>query len=145
MRAVIFLLVVLLAASIGWRYRAVFADWLQPEPPPKPFVWDNGSVRDTPPASAPAPVQATAPPVGAMRKCVKGSETTYTNFSCPPGFKEAAIKNDRVTVVAGTPVPKPEGAKQGEATSALHEALDLKRDDELKRRVMERAMNGAER
>lgn len=147
MRIVIGILAFALAASIAWRYRALLGDWAAPTaPPPKPFVFDNGTVRDQRPASQPAgpPVATTA--IGAPRKCVRGSETTYTNFSCPPGFREARIADDRVTVVPGAAGTKQTASpRAGQAPSALHEALDLKRDDELRRRVMERAIEGAEK
>lgn len=144
MRIVIWLSIVLLALAIGWHYRALWLGLAGPPPaPPRPVVFDNGSVRDQRPASQPAgpPVVTAAP--GQARKCVKRGETTYTNFACPPGFKEAAIASDRVTVVPGTSGAPPAAAKpQGEAPSALHEALDLKRDEELRRRIMDRAIEG---
>lgn len=143
MRIVIWISVLLLAASIGWRYRAVLLQPLQPAgPPARPIVFDNGSVRDQRPASQPdgPPVASLAP--GQPRKCVKGGETTYTNFACPPGFKEAQIRSDRVTVVPGTPQARAAASDKGSAPSALHRALDIQRDDELRRRIMDRAIDG---
>lgn len=98
MRAFVWMAVVLIALAAGWRYRGAVTAWLTPEPPPKPIVFDNGTVRDMGvPASAPA--AATGLPAGVLRKCTRGSETQYTNVACPPGFKEKPVSSDRVNVL----------------------------------------------
>lgn len=81
---------------------------------------------------------------GGLRKCVKGQEVSYTNAECPAGYRDQAVTGGSVTVVAATPVPKP-AASASSGPSALHKALDITRDDTLKDKIMERAVEGATR
>ena len=57
-------------------------------PTPKPIVFDNGTVRQYEPTPPPA---VPSLPNGVLRKCVRGGETTYTNVSCPAGYKERSV------------------------------------------------------
>ena len=106
-------LILLLLLSIGWnlsKSNAVQA-WLHPpDRRPATITFDNGTVRQTEPASGPVVLGEPILAPGGMRKCKKGKTTVYTDRSCPPGTQEAAITNGTVNVVAGQAVPKPAGA-----------------------------------
>lgn len=66
---------------------------------------------------------------------------TYSNVDCPAGGQAQAVTGGTVTVVPGTPVPKPAAASSG--PSALHKALDVTRDDSLRDKMVERQIEGA--
>ena len=96
-------------------------------------------------SSAAAPTSASkskfAP--GAMRKCVKGQQVSYTNVECPAGTQEQAVTAAPVNVVQATPVPKPAQAAQASSgPAALREALDMKREETLREKAMDRAVEG---
>ena len=99
-----------LALALAWRYRhAEFVQDLLHPPVKRPLKieFDNGSARrpEASAASAPGKGQAQAMPLGALRRCVKGAEVSYTNSYCAAGAKE--FKVDRGTVnVVGSGVPK---------------------------------------
>ena len=139
---------ILVASSAAWHYRGAFS----PQPydnaaTPKAIVFDNGSVRDytsTVPASGTAASTQQAP--GALRKCVKGSETVYTNFACPPKFKEKAVASDRVTVLTDQGVAAPSSRPATpEGRPVLREVLDGGADESAKDRVMQRALGTGSR
>ena len=79
---------------------------------------------------------------GELRKCVKGQQVSYSNVECPAGSQELAVSAS-VNVVPATPVSKPEEASSG--PSALHKALGITRDDTLKDKMIERAVEKATR
>lgn len=92
-----------------WRFRN--ADWVQDALHPQPvkklkIEFDNGTVRQY---ETPLPDKAkkgTEPlPVGALRKCVRGADTSYTHDPCPPGSKEQALSKGTVTVLSAPPKP----------------------------------------
>ncbi len=100
-----------LAAAAGWRVRD--ADWVQdflhPQPVKKLKIeFDNGTVRQyetSPPEQA---RKGTVPmPEGALRKCVRGAEVSYTNHPCPAGSQEHALKQGTLTVLSAPPKPAP--------------------------------------
>ncbi len=118
-------------------------DWLRPTPGKAPeIVFDNGSVRDLPQhaASQPSRVAALSPP-GVLRKCVRGDQVTYSNLTCPPGFRERTVSQAGVTVV---PAVRRAGQESGPPSAkpheAMREALDMKRDDRLRQRMIDRAI-----
>ena len=86
-------------------------------------------------------------PRGALRKCVRGQQVSYTNVACPAGSREEAVADAPVNVLPATPVARvaPPQAPGSSAPSSLHQALDLTRDDKLRDRIMERAIEGATR
>lgn len=86
---------------------------------------------------------ATAQPASSapLRKCVKGGQVSYSNVACPAGHAEQAVSAAPVTVLPATPVPKPADAA-GSGPSSLHQALDITRDETLRDKAMERAING---
>lgn len=119
---------------------------------PKPFKFDNGSVRDKVealPTSKSSKAAASAePPPGALRKCARGKEVVYTNVSCPAGYAVAQVSGGTVNVVGGQDAAmhsSTEASAQSvnQARRTLREALDLNVDPALKARMMERAIEGA--
>ncbi len=143
---------VLFVASAGWRWRGDIDAWLNPASPgvSKPIVFDNGTVREPPPpASQPFAARLSQVP-GGLRKCVKGSQTSYTNFDCPAGFKERAVAADWVSVVDGRAggsarAAGPASSSGNSAQKRLHDALDLSHDPRLRERVMDRAIDAGSR
>lgn len=97
-------------------------------------------VATRPTAEGATPTSATSRP-GGLRKCVKGQQVSYTNVECPPGHQELAVTAAPVNVLPATPVSKP--AESSSGPSSLHKALDLTRDDTLRERAIERAVNGS--
>ena len=83
------------------------------------------------------PVAAAA--AGPLRKCVNGQRVSYTNAQCPPGHKEEAVTAPAVNVLPATPVPRTAPAS---SAPLLHQALDVKREDTLRDKAMERAIDG---
>ncbi len=117
---------------------------LRPEPPPRPIVFDNGTVRSHGAASQPgaaARPQARLAP-GALRRCSRGSETAYTDRACPPGFTEGTVSRGTVNVLSGGGAPRPaaQDTPRPPARSTLHDVLDLGADPRLRERTMERAL-----
>ena len=79
-----------------------------------------------------------------MRKCVRGDRVTYSNLTCPPGFRERTVSQDRVTVVPGVKAPPPTTVAKGATPhEQMREALDLQQDDKLRQRIIDRAVDGA--
>jgi hypothetical protein len=146
LRWIFWLCALAIAASAAWRYRDVLTAPAKPQPPPKPFVFDNGSARDIAPAdAASAVVQAAPPRSGGLRKCVRGSETVYTDAACAKGFKEQAIATDRVNVLSappGAPAPKAAAAAPGASPGPqlLRDKLDLSGEARLREKAIERAV-----
>jgi len=100
---------VALAGATGWRFRN--ADWVQNALHPQPIKklkieFDNGTVRQY---ETPSPEQAKKGaqplPVGELRKCVRGADTSYTNDACPAGSKEQALNKGTLTVLSAPPKP----------------------------------------
>ncbi|MBL8306477.1 MAG: hypothetical protein JNM33_07250 [Rubrivivax sp.] len=141
LRWMVLVVAALLLASVAWRYRSQISAWLAPEPLPRAIVFDND-------ASAPPPLPASAAagplvrPPGVMRKCVRGSQTSYTDRPCPPGFRERDLAADRVTVLPAAPVA---AASQPGQRKTLKQALDVADEDRLRERMIERAVEGATR
>jgi hypothetical protein len=139
--------VTLSVAFSMWR-GGTFRDWLRttPDKPPE-IVFDNGSVRDLPlpPASAPSKGITLSPP-GALRKCVRGEQVTYSNLTCPPGFREREIAKDRVTVIPGVRTPQSTAVQSAaKPHEAMKDALDLKRDEKLRQRMIDKAVEAEAR
>jgi hypothetical protein len=55
---------------------------------------------------------------GGLRKCVSGTQTTYTDEVCPPGSRELPISGGNVTVVPAT-----RGAPASEADKSVKPSL----------------------
>ncbi len=136
-RGLVAVLFLLAALGLGWHQRQRLQAWVESVPlqastSPGPAVADATSSK-TPSKFKP----------GDLRKCVKGQQVSYANVECPPGHREQAVTAAPVTVLPATPVPKPATAASG--PSALHKALDMTRDDGLKDKLIERAVEGATR
>ena len=142
MRFVVWFFVLLFGSTLAWRYYPRVDAGLKSQPAPsKPIVFDNGTVRQylPPPEPGSAPL-ATSLPQGALRKCVKGKQKTYTNISCPPGHEELPVSSDRLTVLSGQgPVRPAQALPAAERRSTLRDALDLSADDQLRQRIVDRA------
>lgn len=138
-RGLVVALLLVAAAGLAWEKRAALQAWAGsarlPEAPRLSL--------DAPPpqADGSAPQPATKFRAGELRKCVNGAQVSYSNVECPPGAKAQAVAAAPVTVVPGTPVPKP--ATAGSGPTALHKALDITRDDTLRDKIMERQIEGA--
>lgn len=140
------LLALLASIAVSLQRSDFLRSWLGSTPDTaKPIVFDNGSVRDLPAnrASEPVTLAALAPP-GALRKCVRGDRVMYSNLTCPAGFSERTVASNNLTVLPAAPAAKAEraedGAKPGGRQAVLQEALDLKRDDKLRQRMIDRAV-----
>ena len=143
-------LLVLIGSYVFKLHRSgALQSWLNPaQSASKPIVFDNGSVRDqlySPAASQPKQTAALSPP-GALRKCVRGDRVTYSNLTCPAGFREQAVSAEPVSVVPALKLPKAENtATAGGKHKALQEALDLKRDEQLRQRMIQSAIDAEAR
>ena len=135
----------LIALSVAWGKRQSLQALLAPAPPPsKPIQFDNGTVREYGPASS-ASASSAQPQIapGGMRKCFKGQQVSYTNMECPPGTKEKPVAGPPVNVLPAQAVAKAnESQAPGKGKSALHDALDVSRDEKLRERMMERVIEG---
>jgi hypothetical protein len=135
------IVVLLLAAALGlaWQKREPLQAWAgSASLPATPGISFNEA---RPAADAAMPTGASRFRSGDLRKCVNGQQVSYSNVECPPGHKEQAVTAAPVTVLPATPVSKPAAASSG--PSSLHKALDLTRDDTLREKAIERAVNGS--
>ena len=147
MRYLIWLAVLAIVGSAAWRYRSSYLDFGPPAAPPKRIIFDNGTARTYAPASPPQG-DAGSPnrPIGELRKCVRKAEVTYTNFACPKGFTEQAVKSDRLTVLESGVARSAAPAKADpDARKTLHDALDISEDRDIRERIMQRAAEGGTR
>jgi hypothetical protein len=135
-RGLVIALLLVGALGLAWQQREPLQAWLGTS------ASKVQSVAEAATSSSPAGDAAKARP-GGLRKCVKGQEISYTNAECPPGYRDLAVTAGSVTVLPATPVPKPEEASSG--PSALHKALGVTRDDTLKDKIIERAVEKATR
>ena len=131
-RGLIIGLVLLGAVGLLWQQREPLQSW---------FASAKLPTTASPGASPGQPGTPKAAAGGELRKCIKGGQVTYSNVDCPAGAQAQAVTGGTVTVVPGTPVPKPTAAASG--PSALHKALDVTRDDSLRDKIMERQLEGA--
>jgi hypothetical protein len=148
MKFILIAVAVIVGATAAWRFRSEISNWVQDKSgTAKPFVFDNGSNKSQESVAATngAPRQSATQP-GAMKKCVRGEETTYTNFACPPGFNEKGVASDRLTVLTHQAVPavSPQAASSA-PKNGLKDALGMNQDDRLKDRMMDRAIESATR
>lgn len=136
-------LALVLASYVFGLYRnGTLRSWLSTTPNvPREIVFDNGSVRDAPSPAGSGPTQVALSAPGALRKCVRGDRVTYSNLTCPPGFKEREVSSDKLTVISNDGTKKPQSkAESGSAQKTLHNALDLKPDDQLRQRMIDNAV-----
>ena len=148
-RVVLVGLALLVFGKIIWSHRG--DDWvlnlLRPQGPAKTEIkFDNGSVRDA--AVAPADQASRAATdssvkneAGQLKKCVVAGKVTYTDQVCPVGAKVAAVSGGNVVVLdAQQPKSNDNATAQGKRRT-LRDALDLSGGEDIKARMMERAVN----
>ena len=141
---------VAIVAATAWRLRNT--EWLQQllqvDGPAKVNIkFDNGSVRDVQAVRSPEqsskrqkqPSSENA--IGKPKKCLHNGEVIYTDQLCPVDARVAPITGGNVTVV-GAIKTKPETPTTGEpGPKALREALDLSGNENLREKMIERAIN----
>jgi len=132
-RGLVIGLLVVAALGLAWQRREPLQAWLGTS---------AAKVQTLAESSSPAGDATKAGP-GGLRKCVKGQEIAYINAECPAGYRDQAVTAGSVTVLPATPVAKPADASSG--PSSLHKALGVTRDDTLKDKITERAIEGATR
>ena len=135
LRGLVIATILLAALGLAWQKREQLQAWLGSAPNLVASVPGPGE-----PSAGTRPAAAPQSRPGGLRKCVKGQQISYTNVECPPGHQEQAVAAAPVNVLPATPVSKPAEASSG--PSSLHKALDLTRDDTLRERAIERAVNG---
>lgn len=140
-------LILLVLLSIGWRFSRsdTVQAWLHPpDRRPASIVFDNGTVRQTEPASGPVELGDPIRPPGGMRKCKKGKETVYTDRSCPPGTREVVIANGTVNVLPGqAPAPTDARSPAGRLpqASAIRDVLDVNDQGQLRQKRIDQVVN----
>jgi hypothetical protein len=148
-RYVLMGIVILAMGRLAWQHKndAWIQTLFRPDGPAKMVIqFDNGSVRDAgtlpggkPAESAGNTAQENTP--GKLKKCLKGNEVIYTDNLCPVGTKVAAVDGGNVTVLGGSPPkPKVSGASH-DGPKSLRDALDLSGNENIKDKMMERAIN----
>lgn len=143
-RYVLVALVLVVLASTGWRHRndTWVRGLLRPQGPAKTTIeFDNGSVRDTLPRVADDAADRNNLP-GQLKKCVRKSQVVYTDQPCPAGFSVALVSDGKVSILQSTSPPAGSAkAPSQDARKTLHDALDLTGNDNIKDKMMERAIN----
>lgn len=80
---------------------------------------------------------------GSLRKCMRKGQTTYTNGSCPTGFTEKKVETRQLTVVPRAQASaSASGAQTANAGSSLRDALDMNKDERMREKMIDRAVNG---
>ena len=144
LKAIFCVIVLALFGAIVWPYTGakLYQQRFHREPAKaKPFVFDNGTVREfaAPAASGAAIIKSNL--VNALRKCQRGVEIIYTDNVCQKGFREQPIKNGSVTVIDGNPeAGSVVGAPQPSARPVLRELLDEPGHGSLRGKQMNRAL-----
>ncbi len=109
--------------AITWRVAQ--SDWGRSRTPDKPAVpiqFDNGTVRQYDSAASVAARNKGQPlPLGTLRKCQRGSETSYTNSFCPPGARELTLDKGTVNVVQSHPATGTTAPPQAQPQPTLRE------------------------
>ena len=137
LRGLVVAATLLAAAALAWQKREQLQAWAGQAPTLATLVPTSSE----PSAGARPGADGAKPRPGGLRKCVKGQQVAYTNVECPPGYQDQAVTAAPVNVLPATPVSKPVASSS--APSALHQALDITRDDKLRDKLMERAVEGS--
>jgi hypothetical protein len=137
-------LALMIAAPLAWR--AMQSDsvknWWNPPPPPKPFQFDNGTVRQAPQPSG--PLQTVSP---GLKKCRQGDKLVYTDGPCPAGSKPETISGNVNVVSMPKPAPAQAAAAPGKPASGALARLPNVRDalhdpgPTIREKAMERAID----
>ena len=137
-------LIVLVGGPLGWRVwqSPTVQNWWNPPPPPKPIVFDNGTVREAPqPASGPTVVVSPG-----LKKCRKGERIVYTDSWCPEGTTPVAIERGTVNVVKpAVPVaaakPADGSASQPRRLPHVRDVLDYSKEPSIRDQHLERTID----
>jgi hypothetical protein len=140
-------LFIIILGRIGWNHRndAWVQGLVRPDGPAKLNIqFDNGSVRDVLPggelphgmASGSTPEDAP----GKLRKCLRGTKVIYTDQTCPTGMKAEAVTGGNVTVLESSTPKSTTQATPQEGRRTLRDALDVSGNDNIKDKMMERAI-----
>ncbi len=142
-------LVVLVLGKFAWSHRG--DDWavnlLRPQGRANQEIrFDNGSVRDAAEANAPQAAPATVArsvknEVGQLKKCVTAGKITYTDQVCPYGAKVAAVNGGSVAVLETHKPNAQHNATAPRGQKTLRDVLDISGGEELKSKMIERAVN----
>ena len=133
----------LLLGSTGWKHRndAWLQDLLHTAAPAPPAIrFDNGSVRDTLPPVAHNPNSNSNNALnttGKLKKCAGPRGVVYTDQICPPGTAVAAVTGGNVTIVEGNAGT---AKSPGDAPKALRDALDVSGNNDLREKMLDRAV-----
>ncbi|MDR7331822.1 hypothetical protein [Roseateles asaccharophilus] len=139
LRGLVIALVLLAGVGLAWQQRAQLRAWLGTAPPVAAAIPSFNELGTNQPART---VEGRAKLSG-LRKCVNGQQVSYTNVECPAGHREQAVTAAPVNVVPATPVARPAAAASGGGgQAALHRALDVAPDEQLRERLMDRAIEG---
>ena len=141
---------VTIVASTAWRYRN--AQWvqqfLQVDGPAKVNIkFDNGSVRDGQRTGGPRQASerqnqsSSDNAIGKLKKCLHKDEVIYTDQPCPVNARVAPVKGGSVTVVGATKTKPETQAAVEPGPKALRDALDLSGNENLREKMIERAIN----
>jgi hypothetical protein len=134
----------LLLASAGWRHRndAWVQDLLRPSLPASASIrFDNGSFKDGQAQIMHSPTNDSAlNTVGKLKKCTSPRGVVYTDQICPSGSKPAPVNGGNVTVVDSGTTKTETAQSKTDAPKALRDALDLSGNDNLREKMMERAV-----
>jgi hypothetical protein len=145
LRRIFGLLVALIILSALWGKRYSMANHFAPANAlPKQIQFDNGSVRDNRPELAKSSISTQSQfSQGTLRKCIKDAQITYTDVACPPGYRERAVAGPPVNVMpAHSGQNSNEFASPSKGRTSLHDVLDLSRDEKLRDRMLEQAIEG---
>jgi hypothetical protein len=141
-------LVVVVAGNVAWIHRN--DDWIQkfirPDGAAKVDIrFDNASIRDAvvilgqPPSTSSNRAVENTP--GTMKKCLLGREVVYTDQPCPAGATVAAVNGGNVTLLDANKPKKDERSPSQDRNTSLRDALDLSGNENIREKMMERAIN----
>lgn len=141
-------LVVVVIGRMAWDHRndGWIQKFLRPDGPAKVDIrFDNGSIRDAavilgqPPGASNNRVVENTP--GLLKKCVRGREVVYTDQLCPTGATVTAVNGGNVTVLDANKPKKEERITSQDRRTSLRDALDLSGNENIRDKMMERAIN----
>lgn len=141
-KRIFFTLLGLLVFAVAWHFGssdAVRQAFAPAPPPPPPFKFDNGTVRQYEPASAPD-AGADTRPVHALRKCARGKEVVYTDRPCAEGFRDLSISQGTVNVVPAAVVATSRAASAPTGRATIRDAL-APPDENLQQRRIDRIVD----
>ncbi|MEL4180723.1 hypothetical protein [Roseateles sp. PN1] len=157
LRYLLWIAIALLTLAAGWHVRNTefVRDLINPGAgKARPIQFDNGSRREIAEPVKPPPGAAKPLPQGVMRKCLRGREVVYTDVACPAGYAQGDVSGGTVNTVAepgrqagatGTPASAGGAASAPGKKAALREVLDMNSNNDLRQRMMDRAIDQSTR